>query len=53
MTTLWLAWREQLRLRWWQKFSNDLKDYEDLLNRHYYEDDCDCLACAECAGEDQ
>lgn len=46
MTTLWLAWREQLRLRWWQKFSNDLKDYEDLLNEHYYGDNCVCLVCS-------
>jgi hypothetical protein len=44
--TLWLAYREQLRLREWQEFSNALKDYEDLLNEHYYGDNCMCLVCS-------
>ena len=55
MNSLWLAWRRELarrRIREWQEFSNALKDYEDLLNRHYYGDDCDCLVCAECRGDD-
>ena len=45
--TLWLAWREQLRLREWQEFSNALKEYEDLLNEHYYGDSCTCLVCSQ------
>lgn len=43
MTSLWQAWKqERQNIREWMEFSNLLESYEDLLNEHYYGDDCMC-----------